>query len=455
MDIESSFNALAVAAHFARARYATHFRNRQSLQNWQQRRLQYFLHHVLPQAAAFRGQEITSLNDLPYMDKTVFMGNFSAYNTHHIALDDARAVAIQAETSRDFLPMLGELTVGLSSGTSGNQGVFLVSQQERLQWAGIMLARTLPANMLARILQPWKPPLRIAFFLRANSNLYDTLKSRRIDFAFYDLLQGAEPALQRLNATQPDVLVGPPSLLCALAQDLQQGKLRIAPSRLISVAEVLEEADSTLLQQTFGLVPHQIYQATEGFLGYTCEHGTLHLNETYIHFEPEWLDAAQTRFMPVITDFTRRTQLLVRYRLNDILRVSKESCACGRAERAIAAIEGRQDEVLWLPALVTNQPVAVYPDFLRRAMLLVGPDIEEFDVEQHGMALRVALRIRQEAHSPQHVIERVRMELAALWQTLKAQAPELVFENWAPPVKGAKRRRVRCQQAPEGLPCMF
>jgi hypothetical protein len=51
------------------------------------------------------------------------------------------------------------LTVGLSSGTSGNRGVFLVSRAERLRWAGILLGRALPGHLLKRLLSPWTPPL--------------------------------------------------------------------------------------------------------------------------------------------------------------------------------------------------------------------------------------------------------------------------------------------------------
>jgi phenylacetate-coenzyme A ligase PaaK-like adenylate-forming protein len=67
--------------------------------------------------------------------------------------------------------------------------------------------------------------------------------------------------------------------------------LRIAPSHVISVAEVLEDSDREAVRAAFGVPTHQLYQATEGFLGYTCEHGTLHLNESFVHIEPDWLDA--------------------------------------------------------------------------------------------------------------------------------------------------------------------
>lgn len=445
-------DSLAMAAHFARTRWQLDFRDRDRLAAWQQARLARFLREVLPRAPRYQGLAPADLSELPVMDKAAMMADFQSYNTRGVRLEDAFDIALKAETTRDFAPMLGELTVGLSSGTSGNRGVFLVSPGERVRWAGILLARALPQPLLGRLLTPWQPPLRIAFFLRANSNLYTTLNSRRIDFAFHDLLAGVAPAVPALNASQPDVLVGPPSLLRALCAEVQAGRLRIRPSHVISVADVLEEGDAAAIREAFGCATHQLYQATEGFLAYSCEHGKLHLNESFMHIEPQWLDQARTRFQPVITDFTRDTQLIVRYRLNDVLRVTPQPCPCGRAERAIAAIEGRADEVLWLPAQGSTQAVAIYPDLVRRAMLFAGPVVSEFNLIQSGLQLRIELLPDGERDT---AMRQVTTELDQLWHTLGVQPPTLTFADWQPPAPGAKRRRIRMAQAPQGLRCTF
>ena len=444
-------DVLLMAAHFARTRWLLDFRQREALERWQQQRLRQFFTHVLPRAARFRGLQPTTLDDLPYMDKATLMADFQAYNTRGVALETVLPIALQAETSRDFSPVYDGLTVGLSSGTSGNRGAFLVSKAERLRWAGILLARTLPPHLLKHLLSPWHAPLRIAFFLRANSNLYTTLNSRRIQFTFHDLLRGVEAAVPQLNANPPDVLVAPPPVLRALAAEALTGRLRIQPSHIIAVAEVLESRDADSVHSAFGRIPHQIYQATEGFLAYTCEHGSLHLNESFVQVEREWLDAEHTRFQPVITDFTRDTQLIVRYRLNDVLRVRAEPCPCGRAEHSIAAIEGRADEVLWLPAS-SGKAVAIFPDFIRRAMLLVGEQIREFAVQQRGMTLHIGLLLEDDSSQVQQAVA---ARLADLWQELGVQAPTLHFTDWQVPPLGAKRRRVQMLSAPEGLLCTF
>lgn len=434
-------DALRMAGHFAQTRWRLNFRERGKLEAWQHAQLSRFLREVLPLAPRYQGLRATTLADVPCMDKASMMADFAAGNTRGVSLDQALSLALSAEQSRDFSPKLGDLTVGLSSGTSGNRGVFLVSDAERVRWAGILLARVMPPHLLPQLLSPWQAPLRIAFFLRANSNLYTTLNSRRIDFVFYDLLQGTESALPQLNTQQPDILVAPASVLRGLVTEMQAGRLRIRPHHIISVAEVLERGDADALQAVFGVIPHQIYQATEGFLGYTCPAGTLHLNETFVHIEPDWLDA--TRFQPVITDFSRHTQLMVRYRLNDILRVADQPCICGRAERAIAAIEGRADEVLWLPARDNPQIVAIYPDAVRRAMLLTA--VREYQLTQHGMLWHIGILPKH-----QQMVISVQHALAQLWQTLGVQAPNVQFGDWQPPAAGAKRQRIHVVHRPKG-----
>ncbi|MBX8493648.1 F390 synthetase-related protein [Pseudomonas cichorii] len=452
MSSEKLMGALRSALSFINSRYRLRFTRREQLEAWQARQLQHFLHHVLPRAQRFKGLNITELADLPLMDKATLMGDFAGFNTRGLSLEQVLPIARQAEESRDFSPTLGDMTVGLSSGTSGNQGVFLVSALERQRWAGILLARTLPRRFLPRLLFFWREPLGIAFFLRANSRLYTTLSSRRIDFAFHDLTLGLEASFERLNAQNPDVLVAPATVLRGLAEAMLSGQLTIRPTHILSVAEVLESDDADAVLKAFGVAPQQIYQASEGFLGYTCEQGTLHLNESHLHIEPQWLDAGHTRFQPIITDFSRRTQMIVRYRLNDILRVAQAPCPCGRVERAIAAVEGRADDILWLPSLAGDRLQALYPDVMRRTLLMHGSALQEYEIHQQGLHWQVNLLARDDYAS---LCQALTDSFHALCADHALQPPELSFGHWQAPPPQAKRRRLKLLQLPEGLPCAY
>jgi putative adenylate-forming enzyme len=500
------------AASFARTRWGWKWRSRAALLAWQDRQLRAFLRDRLTRApfyAEIAGRMIASgradradradragrggvtLADLPIIDKQALLKHFDALNTRDIRYDDAMAVAIASERSRDFSAEIDGVTVGLSSGTSGQRVPFLVSGRERMLWAGNILARMLSPASLARIASPWQRPLEIAFFLRANSNLYTSLGSRRVAFSFYDLLQPLEAHLDALmsstphasSGSGPHVLVAPATVLRRLADFQMEGRLRLQPRQVVSVAETLEEEDAEVIARAFDCRVQQIYQATEGFLGYTCPAGTIHLNEECVHIEPEWLDAARTRFHPIVTDFTRETQLIVRYRLDDVLRVRETPCPCGRPSMALAGVDGRRDAVLMLPvrgeirgeitetrgvgAGATGATRAIFPDVLRRAMMLASGDrihgdrihsdrtrgdrIRDYRIVQTGGGLVVRLSLAAGVgglHAESEAEAAVRAELTALFAQQGVAAPPIVFAPWQPEAAGDKCCRIRRVTSP-------
>jgi len=437
---------LLAGAAFARARWGLRFGDRHALLAWQRRRIARVLARVTAEVPFYRDHAGADLASLPVVDKHTVLANFAAFNTRGITLDRALDVALAAERTRDFAPTIDGVTVGLSSGTSGTRGVFLVGAGERLRWAGLVLARLLTPASLRLMAQPWRPPLRVAFFLRANSNLYETVASRRLRFSFHDLVAPFGDHVTHLRREAPDVLVAPPSVLRRLADAVRAGELPIAPAQVVSVAEVLELDDRVAIGRAFGVPVQEVYQASEGFLGVSCPAGRLHLNEEFVHVEPEWLDPEHRRFRPIVTDFTRTCQVVIRYRLDDVLRDAEGPCPCGRVTRSLEAVEGRADDVLWWPSAEDGDARPVFPDVVRRAMALAGSAIDDYRIEQHGASWRVAIR----AHAERDAAARTSAghELDAMCAALGLLPPALQFEPWAPWPASTKRRRIRCVAQP-------
>ncbi|GAB4427966.1 MAG: hypothetical protein OHK0039_46420 [Bacteroidia bacterium] len=314
--------------------------------------------------------------DFPVIDKAGFMAAFDEINTAGITRAAALEVALAAEESRDFSPQIDGITIGLSSGTTGNKGIFLASTDERARWVAAVLDRVIGFSLRRR---------RVAFFLRANSNLYESARSRLLVFRFFDLFRPMPDLLGELGAFQPHILVAQPAVLREITRAIEAGTLRITPQRVISVAEVLEPQDREAFGQVFGQPIHEVYQCTEGFLAATCPAGRLHFNEDFLLIEPHYLDAEQTRYHPVITDLMRHTQPVVRYRLDDVILAASEPCPCGNPARSIGRIEGRADDVLRLRGK-TGDEIVIYPDFIRRAMITASDDIVFYAVTQTGAA---------------------------------------------------------------------
>lgn len=444
MMLKKWFSAWTFVTSFIRSRFFLRFTSRKKLALWQSKQMEAFLANTLPKAPFYKKYKGRDLSELPFMDKSLMMSEFSRFNTCGIDMQAAEQVAKHAEQSRDFDPTINDLTVGMSSGTSGQRGLFLVSDSERAQWAGTLLAQTMPTTFVWQLLQWWKPKLSIAFFLRANSNLYQTLNGKRIDFNFYDLLQGVDAQVERLQQQQPQVLVAPATVLARLARLAVDGNLSIRTQHIVSVAEVLEVKDALLIELAFGCKPQQIYQATEGFLGYSCEHGKMHLNEAHLHIEKEWLDKVSGRFHPIVTDFSRKTQLIVRYRLNDILRVSDRRCRCGRADTLIEAIEGRSDQILWLPAVQDGTPTQIFPDVIRRALMLVSPSLLEYSIKQVGRQWTVSILGEGCLHDSKKSIKQA---IDQLCKSAHVHIPRIIFSDWVAPKLGAKSCRIWCVES--------
>lgn len=406
-------DSLAVAATFAHDRWLP---GQRSYDARRSRALSRFLRRDLPRASFYAPYVGKPLAELPVVDKATVLADFAGFNRYGVTLDQALSVAREAERTRDFTPTVAGVTVGLSSGTSGRPGVFLVSDRERRRWAGALMAQLLSPASLRIIAR--RAPLKVALFLRANSNLYETLGSSRVEFRYCDLTQPLADHVPRL--ADVDVLVGPPSVLRELTTLIQ-----LRPTQVISAAETLEPDDAALIEAAFGVPVEQIYQATEGLLGVSCLDGRVHLNEGYVHIEPEWLD--DERFVPIVTDFTRTTQLVVRYRLDDVLLAADGACPCGRPGRSVRAVLGRCDDVLDLDG------TPVYPDVLRHAIALAGPD--DYRIEQRGEVWRLALRGAS--------AEAVEREIGVVADRLGAARPKIETMPW--PVEAAtdKRRRVR------------
>jgi putative adenylate-forming enzyme len=444
--LRSVFAAAIFLKAFILARWGYRFPDRRALERWQSRRVVRYLRRSLGATGFYRDRARSRLEDLPVINKQAMLANFQALNRHDISLETATALALRAEAQRDFRPTLpGGITAGLSSGTSGHRGVFLVSAGERAAWAATILARMLDARSFRQLLNPFAPRLKVTLCLRANSNLYTAVRSLRLSFQFCDLLESMAQWLEAIARFQPDILVAPASVLRQLAAAQTCGNLDIHPRQVISVAEVLEPDDALTLRRAWDCAPCQIYQCTEGLLGQTCAAGNLHLNEEFVHIEPRWLDAAHDRFTPLITDFTRTTQAFARYHLDDVLRVDRRPCPCGKVTLRLASIEGRQDDTLWLSDARDLALQPVFPDVLRQ-MMVTAAAVSDYRIAQRGNEWTVQLSTPASTHD--QVRRQVAEAIAGLCARLGWRVPTLNFAAWQPPAAGAKRRRIECAQRP-------
>ncbi len=415
-----------ILTEFIQARWLRGWSTRNQLENYQNRRIREHIKYIKRKSPYFMENELTSEFS---MDKKFVMENFDALNTVGVKREDAFQLAIEGERTRNFDKKYKRVSVGLSSGTSGHRGIFITTEEEQGTWAGMILAKMLPKGKLF--------DNRIAFFLRSDNNLYKSINSFFIKLKYFDLFKDMEGHIEELNKYNPTILVAPASALLTLANKKREGILKIVPKKIISVAEVLEEDDGKWIKDAFQVeFVHQIYQATEGLLGYTCHYGSLHLNEEWIKFDREYID--DNRFYPIITDFRRRSQPFIRYRMNDILVKGKKTCKCGSLFTCIEKIEGREDDIFLFKD--KNERIRqVFPDFIRRC-LLFSEEIREYQVFQTDYNnIQVAVLNLNENQERE-----IRREFSSLFKELEIDNVNIEFISYLPE-KNIKLRRI-CQK---------
>lgn len=411
---------------FLYARYVN-INRKDKLIKKQEKLLKKQLSFVKENSPFYKNIKGSSLSEFPIINKKTAIDRFDDINTRGLNKEEVYDLAVKSEHTRDFKERIKGISVGLSSGTSGHRGLFVLSDEEIMSWAGYILGKMLPRG---RVLFN-----RIAFFLRADNNLYEGLNNIFVKFVFFDLYKDEKENLKKLNSFSPTILVAPATVLRALAKAQNQKYINISPIKIISVAEVLTKEDEEYIKKAFGKdIIHQVYQCTEGFLACTCEKGNIHLNEDIVYFEKEYIDSK--RFIPILTDLKRKTQPYIRYRQNDILIESDKKCPCGCCFTVVEKIEGREDDIFIFEGK-NGKTVKIYPDMIARCIVYVK-NIEEYKVLQTSKST-IEVYID---NSEKNIKENIVKEFEILAQKKLFLLPEIVFKKYEREVNTKKYKRI-------------
>jgi len=157
----------------------------------------------------------------------------------------------------------------------------------------------------------------------------------------------------KLTKWKPTSLQAYPTPLYELCQFANQENIDLSFVKNVSVtAETLNEHHRKVIEETLGLKIFNWYGSRElARVASECEcHDGLHINEPSVLVE-----ILEDPFLPkdcgymVVTDLWNRATPLIRYETGDIARKIIGECACGRALKRIAAIEGRMVDLIVLP----------------------------------------------------------------------------------------------------------
>lgn len=418
-----------LGAYIAARWRAARLRDREAIEAYQGRRLARIADHATRSFDFYKPFAGRDFAALPIVDKQVLLDNFAAMNRSRLPLDIVRAALDRGEGR------VGNALIGMSTGTSGNRGYYVIEESERFTWLGTILAKALPDALWRRH--------RVALALPAMSDLYGSARlGSRIDLRFFHLALGPDAWADELAAFDPDTIVAPPKVLRWLAE---RGQLRAI--NVLSGAEVLDPLDREIIERATGRRMRELYMATEGLFGVGCEHGTLHLAEDVVHFEFDRPDTGGVLVSPIVTDFTRREQAMIRYRMNDLIELDPEPCPCGLAYHAVKRIEGRRDDCFYLPD-AGGELRLVTPDILRNTLVDADRAIDDFRIVQSGAnQLVLSLPARLEGEVPEKAKAALVARLAQ-----RGLHPEITMSSRIEVDFSRKLRRVRREWTPPAQP---
>jgi phenylacetate-coenzyme A ligase PaaK-like adenylate-forming protein len=198
-----------------------------------------------------------------------------------------------------------------------------------------------------------------------------------------------------LNDAEPDILLAYASILPELAHETRTGRLRIAPRRVISMAEPLLPEIRAVAEETWGVPVINWWVSSEGgAMGVSCGRGRgLHLSDDLLIVEP--VDA-QGRTTPpgvrsekiYLTNLYNPLLPLIRFEITDQVTLipPEEPCPCGSAHRRTEDVSGRLDDLFVYPSVG-----AVHPHVFRSRL---GRDraIVEYQVRQTERGAEVSIR---------------------------------------------------------------
>jgi phenylacetate-CoA ligase len=303
------------------------------------------------------------LQELPVLTKAMLMEHFDELVTDRDVRLEAVRQHVEHNTSDGLF--LGRYRVTATSGSSGQPGFFLFSQPEWLtimasfargqEWSGARI-NLLQRRRMATVasISPW----------HTSSQVSATAQSWWTPSIRLPASDPLEKIVQRLNEWQPQLLIAYASMARILAEEQQAGRLHIVPEQVFVASEVLTEETRRRVKNAWGNWPFNQYGATEtadiAAEHRRCRH--MHLFEDLLFVEV--VDDSYKAVAPgvygskvLVTTLFSRTQPLIRYELNDSVRLSPDTCKCGLPFAVIDGIQGRVEDTLSLPSTIGGRIV--------------------------------------------------------------------------------------------------
>lgn len=322
-------NRLNILRYYLKFRYGKYMSKKQ-LHFFQKQMINRHLSFVADNSPFYHRFRGKMLESLPIIDRKTMIDNFDIINTVGISRDDALSLAEDMERDIRLSDRLNNVRIRLNYGKTNDKDLFIEEEKETEKKIGFVLAKYLENGVTGKY--------NVAFFTDMDSGISGSMCFANIKILFLNADSDMSTNMDKLRSFFADMIVAPTSVLLNIADAKKEGKLEINPETIVAVSKLLKKEDEEVLRDVFGIaVIHQLYQCEEGYLASTCRFGTLHLNEDMVYIEKEYVD--KRRFIPIVTDFEKTAQPVIRCRLNNVFYEKEYECPCGSVFTALEKTE--------------------------------------------------------------------------------------------------------------------
>ena len=292
------------------------------------------------------------LTDLPATEKPVLAANFDDWVTDRRINKDMVTEYLERDAEKDHSLLLDQYTALHTSGSTGNP-LLMVRDDYHNKIHAQLIAQRLLKGTTPDMLSIAKHRRASVISLSKGASSYGAflrIKANNPDFADnllgINVIESVDSIVKKLNDFQPETMAGYPSMMVQLAVEQLQGRLHLSLKHLVTSAETLTEKNYKLLRQAFQCPVGNNYCMTEGgevAMTHNCPH--LHINDDWVIVEPvdadlrpikdpeEWSQGV------LITDLSNFIQPVIRYYVNDMVRIVPSDEAC--STMPILKVQGR------------------------------------------------------------------------------------------------------------------
>lgn len=298
------------------------------------------LSHINPQQFT-----LDSLHNIPVMTKMDAINNWNS-----IVTDPRLNSGIAQNCLNNNKIFLDQYRFWVTGGTSGNQGIVVWNSEEYLTFISAIYRNIVQhirsthqqskSLAMATLVSDQNPYMSQALW---NIPILQNVKVHRLH-----IQDDVETLAEKLTQIQPTDLVGYTSIISILAAQMRKTKKTICPQRIVTTAEALTQIDINNIKSTWPTaVLSNFYGTTEaGPFSMQCAFGVnSHLFEDLVLIEPmdemgNPVPTGQLCSKIFVTGLINKTFPIIRYEIDDKLKLSSEPCSCGSAYTVVETAEG-------------------------------------------------------------------------------------------------------------------